>query len=620
MAYPSARFSPSAPRRALRPGLWPAVGLVVLATLTLACSGSEHLAAEAPAAEPMPLHLDGAIPFTDWTHAPLRPLDREPVAFTVSALPTEAVAASLYVYEYELFRDREGRPSQRRRPGGLWGKLAEWAPDEVGGKAFARSHTHAAGFGPHTRVEYVWRLQTADGRITDRFARFDAGRSPWPRDKVLLYSASRRPMSETIDIGFFRDTDYGDSLALYRREVEAMIKEGFLAEGTFGPDREHWAFYTTDRSADGAAISADVTNQDLLPEFLKDFSVPGIDAFCLVHRESYTDRSLLLENFHSLSNNLFSAESYNHGTAVHECGHAIFHLSDEYGGCACFQTHASSNVFREAADCAAWNRANGFPAADCYELRDLYDRAWYSAERPTFFATKDECRDHNRALGMSGDSCRTFIDKRGDVKYWAFESTCIMHDDGDDLVRPFQRACGRVIEGFYEELPRGGGTLAQAVGERPRSASAEAQVGLARYENVYGYEPVVHLAMRREGQRWSVAVEGASQGVPTPPRAAGGEVSMRLLDAEGHALATYQLASPGAVHVHAAEDAFAVPDAGAVRIAVPANNRLTTVACEFDRNRAARGATFGVPAYRQGFTFDVAADVSSALQTIRTDR
>ena len=66
----------------------------------------------------------------------------------------------------------------------------------------------------------------------------------------------------------------------------------------------------------------------------------------------------------------------NWGTAVHECGHAIFHLSDEYEGCACFQADGQSNVFRERAECEAWNMANGFPTASCYELTDVYARSW----------------------------------------------------------------------------------------------------------------------------------------------------------------------------------------------------------------------------------------------------
>lgn len=609
---------PNCPASRLRAAV--AGTLALAAALALGCAPGERMAVDDPPAEVMELYLDGPAAVAEWMHAPLRPRDGEAVTFRVEAAAAADVArVELYVYEYELYADRAGRPSQRRRGNGVWGQVAAWSLD-VPEAGLSRAHRLDDGFGPHTRVEYVWRLIGADGAVTDRFARFDAGTSPWPRDKVLLYSASRRPMSETIDVGFFRDTDYGDSLDLYRSDVEAMVTEGFLAEATFGTRREHWAFYTTDRAANGAAISADVTNQALLPGFLKDFSIPGVDAFCLLHRESYTDRSLLLENFHSLSNNLFSAEAYNHGTAVHECGHAIFHLSDEYGGCACFQTHASSNVFREAGDCARWNAANGFPAEDCFEVRDLYDRSWYSAERPTFFATEEECRAHNRALGVDDGSCRTFVDREGAVSYWAFETTCIMHDDGDDLVRPFRRACGRVIEEFYRELPYGGGTLAAGEDRRDVSARAEAAVGLARYENVYGYEPVLELAMTREGEDWGVRVEGASFGVPTSAAAAGGEVAMRVLNAEGTSLATYYLAAPGAVHAHGDEDAFEVPSRGEVRVAVPAGGGVATVACEFDADRHGRSADPSRAPYRDAFVFDVAGAARRAVDSLRSAR
>ena len=335
---------------------------VAMASALTGCAGTRDLQRDAFAQ--VALELDGPAEFTEWMHSPLRPGNGEAVEFRVeftSQVPLES--AELLVFEYELYRDRDGLPGQRLRKSGTWGTQRHFDLTGRQGRVTLRD-TLPAGFPAHSRVEYVWRVTDVRGEVTDRLALFDAGDSPWPEDKVLAYASSRAPMRELIDISFFRDTDYGDSIALFNADVEAMVVDGFFGAEAFGRNREHWAFYTTDRSADGMAISRDVTNTALLPAFLKDGSVPGIDAFCLLHREEYTDRSLLVENFHALSNDMFSAEAYNWGTAVHECGHAIFHLSDEYGGCACFQTHASSNVFRERSDCAEWNAENGFPAGD----------------------------------------------------------------------------------------------------------------------------------------------------------------------------------------------------------------------------------------------------------------
>ena len=565
-----------------------------------ACATRTAVSDETSTAAAMGLRQNGPSHFHDWTHAPLRALDGEPVSFRVSAHSDVGIAAvELYVFEYELYRDRDGAPAQRRRPGGLWGRVGRWEESGLP-RELTREHEYAEGFGPHTRLEYVWRVTDADGAVTDRLGLTDAGTSPWPRDKVLLFAASKAPMSDLIDVAFFRDVDYGDRVDVYREDVDAMVREGFLSAAAFGANRERWAFYTTDRRADGKALSADVTNDALIPDFLKDFSVPGIDAFCLLHREDYTDRSLMTENFHSLSNNLFSAEAHNWGTAVHEAGHAIFHLSDEYEGCACFQSHSGSNVFRDRMDCVSWNLSQGFPAADCYEVTDLYQRSWWSAEEPTFFADASACRAHNRRLGLSPDSCRVFIDEFGAEHYWAFESTCIMHDDGDDLVRSFQRACRRNIDDYYDRM---------------RHRGQNDFAGLSR-ENLYGYEPVVQLSMRREGEAWSLEVDGVALGVPTAADQAAGEVTMRVMDGEGNALSTYRLANAGAVHRHRDEpaDAYTVPEEGAVRIAVRASAAIERVACEYDRDAHERTPDARPSRYADAYVFEIGDAVREALR------
>ena len=480
--------------------------LLALAALVASCSSGRQVHREASITTS--LQLGGPVSFEDWIHSPLRALDHEAIRFELRAHHTEGlVTAELHVYEYELYRDALGLPSQRRRRDGQWGLLTCIALDTCEGYIQADGiseldlqYTHDEGFGPHTRLEYVWRLIDAEGTVSDRLAMCDVGTSPWPEDKVLLYTTSRAPMRQLIDLAFFADDDYGDSLQLYRRDLETMVREGMLAPQSFGNQRAHWAFYTTNRRCAGRAISEDVMNTELFPSFVKDGSIPGIDAFCLLHRENYTDRSLLVENFHALTNNMFSSEAYNLGTAVHECGHAIFGLSDEYEGCACFQSHRSSNVFRERSACAAWNAEHGFPTEDCYELRDVYERTWYSAEEPVIFDELSACQAFNARKGVDEDSCRSFLAQDNVMRYWAFESTCIMHDDGDDLVRPFQRACREVLSQHYKWL----------VEPEPWAQD----LAYEERRNVYGYEPVLNLELRREADAWTVHTGARRLGVP----------------------------------------------------------------------------------------------------------
>ena len=576
------------------------ISSLLLAAVMLSCGAARNIAAE-PTLPMVGLRQNGPCHFESWSHSPLRAHDGEAVSFRASVTSETGIrGAELYVYEFELYRNDAGLHSQRRRPNGLWGKVAEIDSKGQEGRA-EFDYRHAAGFGAHTRLEYIWRVVDDHGNATDRLGITDVGTSPWPSDKVLLFAAARLPMSDLIDIAFFRDEDYENDTERYRKDIEAMVVDGFLSPAAYGEHREHWAFYTTDRVADGKALSADVTNEKLIPGFLKDFSIPGIDAFCLVHRENYTDRSLMMENFHSLSNNLFSAEAQNWGTAVHESGHAIFHLSDEYEGCACFQSHAGSNVFRERSDCSRWNLANGFPAKDCYELFDIYKRSWWSAEEPTFFDDVKACRAHNARLGLSPDSCRVFVDEVGREHYWSFESTCIMHDDGDDQVRPFQRACRKLIDDRYAHM---------------RRAPLNDGFAAAERQNIYGYEPVVLMAMHRAGTQWSVDVDRVAMGVPSATSQAAGEVTMRVMDGEGQVLDAYQLANAGTVHSHGEEDKFKVPEEGTVWLAIPASARIERISCEYNRDAHARTPDATPSRYTDGFTFEVGVRTRALLRAL----
>ncbi len=565
------------------------------------CSGSKELVQEGPVEHK--LKLNGPAVVVDWMHSPLRANTDEPVSFSVQAKSVVGIRkVELFVYEYQLYINQRSLPSQRSRAGGIAGKVRTW-DYQTPRQSINLEHAHGLGFPKHSRVEYIWRITNMEGEITDRFAMFDAGESPWPEDKVLLYSASRSPMSELIDIAFFRDEDYKDSIDIYNHDLEGMVKKGFFGSELISQNRSRWSFYTTDRKADGKAIAEDVSNDSLIPEFLKDFSIPGIDAFCLMHREEYTDRSLLLENFHTLSNNMFSAEAYNWGTAVHECGHAIFHLSDEYTGCACFQNRSSSNVFREQADCMEWNMANGFPTTDCYPVTDIYDRDWWSAEEPTFFKSEGECREHNRKNGVSGDSCRNFINGSGEELFWAFESTCIMHDDGDNIVRPFQRACSQVIVEYFEKL---------------RPINFDDSFASTHRDNIYGYEDVVVMEMEKGDDSWNLEVVGAQLGVPTQTIDSDGEVVMRVIGNSGESLYTYGLSQPGAVHVHnESDDRFEVPAEGHVRVAVPANQTIARVICEFDHEAHLRSADPTKLSYQAPYIFEIGSKVKQALEALR---
>ncbi len=468
--------------------------------------------------------------FDYWVHSPFHPGNKVPVTFATKVKENKGIQkVELFIYEYELYRNEKDLPSKRQRSSGQWGLVKTWnlelVPDSI-----ELNYTLEKGFAAASNVEYLFKVTDGSGAVTERYALFDAGRSPWPQDKILLYAASHRSLSNTINICFFPDVDYGGNFRAFITDVRKLVLEGYHVNNAIVEHRDDWAFYYTQDQADGLNIALDFTNPDHYPDFMKDSIISGIDAFGLIHKNEYSDGSYLYGNIHFLAQSVFTSEGKNPGTAVHETGHAVFLLSDEYDGCACFQPEGSfANVFNTKAGCEKFKKSHGLKGS-CRELLSYDNITWYTPEESPYFPTEQACIDYNKENGYGEGRCINFIEVNGRSSYRSENGVCIMNDDGDAVIYKFQSTCMAVIDAHYDFI--NADFIASNFEEKKERA------------NIFGYEPIALLEVKMEGNKMDVVVKSIQYGIPQKQQKSGRDLQLSVMEKGGRVNSITTLSRP----------------------------------------------------------------------------
>ncbi|MFK7807915.1 MAG: hypothetical protein AB8F74_08975 [Saprospiraceae bacterium] len=510
----------------------------------------------------------GTAQFDYWMHAPLHPDNNSAVTFKSKIKePAGILTIELHVYEFELYLNDDELPSKQKRTRGQWGLVKTWEGN--GQQEMTLNHRYAKGFPKHSQVEYIFKVIDLQGNVSERLAIFDAGTSPWPQDKILLYSACRVDLTETFNLCFFPDVDFKKDWKDFLEDTHKLIFDGFHESNVMNDRKERWTFYYTKQEADGLKIAQEFTDPKHYPEFMKSEMITGIDAFGLLHKKPYSDGAYLYGNIHFLAQNVFTAESYNHGTAIHEMGHAVFQLSDEYNGCACFQpTEGFSNVFETKKECLDFQKSQGLVNQECHELYGFDLKPWFTPEKNVYFETKKACVDYNDNNGFTNAECITFIDVDGQKSYRSEGGVCIMNDDGDSKLYSFQESCMTVVNDYYSRF---GEKLFVSTGA-PKVLS----------ENMFGYEPVVYMSMKEQNGEWSAAVDKIAYGIPAEKKITGNGAVLKFRS--NNSSTKYELAvnHPGEIHFCGGTKGLVTMKAGPEKcmFAVPYDKDLEDVVVE----------------------------------------
>jgi len=160
-----------------------------------------------------------------------------------------------------------------------------------------------------------------------------------------------------IDVVYVMDTDYGTNRTTFVNDSWGLIRNGYFGNPKLAANRDKFNFYVHAGTGD----YEEVCDHWTLPSgFSAD--CPFADAAVIVHRDPERD----CRKGGSIR---FSASYSGNRTVVHESGHGIFGMKDEYccdGGYD--ELDRMPNIFSSLGNCQAYARSAGYTAANCFKF------------------------------------------------------------------------------------------------------------------------------------------------------------------------------------------------------------------------------------------------------------
>ena len=203
---------------------------------------------------------------------------------------------------------------------------------------------------------------------------------------------------DKINIVFVKDKDYGGNQAQFTADIQTLVNNGYLANPIFTNNACKFNVYFHDGEGDYQEVCK---KWELPDDFDED--CPFSNTAVIVFRSD--DRACR-------NGDRFSVQFNEPNTLLHESGHALFALSDEYccdGSSA--EGGSCKNTFNSQANCVAYANAHGLISANCFLFCPAL-KCWPSSE-----AQKQACRNHYAAEGKADKdyecSCEDYAEETG---------------------------------------------------------------------------------------------------------------------------------------------------------------------------------------------------------------
>lgn len=294
-------------------------------------------------------------------HDPIYPTKNEPVTYTLHADADDSIV-SVRLYETVSSIDAAGSVTA-----GTEALLQTWGfPDYP--SSVDVTHTSAGGYSADRLVRYRFEVTA---RMSFWIFSWTSTRSQDVTYAIRPYPVANQPVpvyvqgdvDHVFDVVFIPDTDI-TNMATFRGHCRSMISDALFAE----PDLAYWTgqfnFYIN--PLPGTATDYDRIDTDGLHQTPTNWAnLSFAEAKVLMHQNNLRDYAY---------GGLFSTEQQNRGTMMHEGGHALFGLADEYSGGAHWQAADYPNNWSTLAGAQADAPDRHKTAADA---RQIGATGWY---------------------------------------------------------------------------------------------------------------------------------------------------------------------------------------------------------------------------------------------------
>jgi hypothetical protein len=214
------------------------------------------------------------------------------------------------------------------------------------------THTMTSTFPANSLIRFRATAVDGRGRSTTETYSFAAGEYPWPNDPIPI--RTKGDPGAKLDVVLIPDTDI--TLASFVDQLDEVIEDLYLAYSDIENYRGLYNFYYSgfQGNYEELCVFTDPTN-------MANLTAIG-DTIAILHQTDLRD---------CRSGNKMSSEIDYDKTLIHESGHALFGLQDEY---CCDSNYAEqacvANIWNSLAGCEADATDISHPASNCTQLCD----------------------------------------------------------------------------------------------------------------------------------------------------------------------------------------------------------------------------------------------------------
>jgi hypothetical protein len=287
-------------------------------------------------------------------HGPVYPAANSSITYTLDARSTRGIH-EVELYETVTTLDSAGTVTATSAEV----LLEEWSfPAEP--PTVSVSHVKSSGYPANRLITYRYRIRSGrwygvsrasqDRNVTFAIRPYPAVNQPAP-----VYVQG--DVDHVFDVVFIPDTDI-TNMQTFRQNCASMISDAIFAEPSIQIWNTQFNFYInplTGTATDYDRISTDGTHQT--PTNWSNLSFA--EAKVLMHQNNLRDYAM---------GDLFSTEQQNRGTMMHEGGHSLFGLADEYAGGVHWEADDYPNNWDELADAQSDAPDRGKTSADAVEM------------------------------------------------------------------------------------------------------------------------------------------------------------------------------------------------------------------------------------------------------------
>jgi hypothetical protein len=211
------------------------------------------------------------------------------------------------------------------------------------------THTMSSAFAAGSLITYYATVTGDQGTSTESYS-FAAGDYPWPDDPIPI--RLKGGTAEKLDVVFIPDTDL--TLATFRSQLDEVIEDLYFKYEPIKFWRGLYNFYYSGRQGNYEELCK-FTN----PPNMADLEAVA-DTVAILHQTDLRD---------CRSGTRMSSEIDYDKTLLHETGHALFDMKDEYCCDSSYSQQACvPNLYSSLANCQNDAARVGLPASNCTQL------------------------------------------------------------------------------------------------------------------------------------------------------------------------------------------------------------------------------------------------------------